>query len=139
MKVDRHYKQIRALLFYTKTFLGDPNAEVACLFAAGTGITPMVKIIKWFWDKVKKAETSRKVVLIYWNKSENDIIWHDVWKELAAKESSWFYFFSICTEPGPKYTGLTGRPSSKQIQDILDSISNEVSNSKAKQGYDRNN
>jgi len=115
-------------------FLSNPTTEVVFLLAGGTGITPMIRIIEWHLEKAKKGENSRRVILIYWNRTQDDIIWRDVWEELVKEESKWFHFFPVCTGSLGNWTGLTGRPSSKQIQGFIDKLPKDISQSKARQG-----
>ena len=56
------------------------------LLAAGTGITPMCKLIQAI-EKLSHTDskTSRAVLLLDFNKTEKDIIWNDLLKEATEK------------------------------------------------------
>ncbi|XP_071455196.1 cytochrome b5 reductase 4 [Hetaerina americana] len=53
------------------------------LLAAGTGITPMVRIIQWALQI--SSTQCKKVTLIFFNKTENDIIWREQLDKLMAE------------------------------------------------------
>ena len=56
------------------------------LFAAGTGITPMCKLIQAI-EKLSQIDSkpSRSVLLMDFNKTQKDIIWNDLLKETTEK------------------------------------------------------
>ena len=56
------------------------------LLAAGTGITPMCKLIQAI-EKLSQTDSkpSRSVLLMDFNKTQKDIIWNDLLKETTEK------------------------------------------------------
>lgn len=55
------------------------------LFAAGTGITPMTSLIAWTLNS-----TRLNIKLIYFNKTENDILWRKQFDKLACESQRYF-------------------------------------------------
>lgn len=52
------------------------------LFAAGTGITPMTSLIAWTLNS-----TRLNIKLIYFNKTETDILWRKQFDKLASENT----------------------------------------------------
>ncbi|KAM6279328.1 cytochrome b5 reductase 4-like isoform 3-T3 [Porphyrio hochstetteri] len=61
------------------------TSEDLFLLAAGTGFTPMVKLLSWALTKVSHLRT---VKLIFFNKTEDDILWRNQLEQLALKDES---------------------------------------------------
>jgi len=63
----------------------DGMAKKVGVVAAGTGITPMISIIRWILTKRLDAE----LFLVFANKTEGDIIFRDEWeRDVRASELS---------------------------------------------------
>lgn len=76
------------------------------LFAAGTGFTPMVRLIYHCLHVNYKKE--RKVKLIFFNKTEKDILWRDQLDALAATFEN-FTSEYVLSEADDSWKGQRGR------------------------------
>ncbi|XP_067882975.1 cytochrome b5 reductase 4 [Heterodontus francisci] len=74
------------------------------LLAAGTGFTPMIKIINF----TLKIPSLRKIRLMFFNKKERDILWRDQLSQLASKDKR-FEVEYILSEPHPEWAGKRGK------------------------------
>ena len=72
--------------------------------AGGTGITPMISIIRWILTRKIDAE----LALIFANKKQEDIIFRQEW-ERAVQEHPNFHCHHVLEQPPPGWTGSTGR------------------------------
>jgi len=72
--------------------------------AGGTGITPMISIIRWILAKSLKVELS----LVYANKTEADIIFREEWDENAREHAS-FRCYHVLERPPAGWTQGVGR------------------------------
>ncbi|XP_007484329.1 cytochrome b5 reductase 4 isoform X1 [Monodelphis domestica] len=79
--------------------------EELFLLAAGTGFTPMVKILNYALTNITSL---RKVKLMFFNKTEGDILWRNQLEQLADKEKRFEVEF-ILSEPTSEWTGKQGR------------------------------
>jgi ferredoxin-NADP reductase len=71
--------------------------------AGGSGITPFMSMIR----DVSDHGLDRQITLIYGNRSEDDIIYHEELTALAARLAN-FTYVPVVEEPGPAYTGEKG-------------------------------
>jgi len=93
------------------------------LLAAGTGFTPMVSLITW------ALRSSRlKVKLLFFNRSEKDIIWEEQLEKLMT-DNSRFSVEHILSEPSSQWTGKTGCVSLSFLQSYLPVSSLDIPNS----------
>ncbi|XP_038655208.1 cytochrome b5 reductase 4 isoform X3 [Scyliorhinus canicula] len=74
------------------------------LMAAGTGFTPMIKLINFSL----KMSSFRKIRLMMFNKTEKDIVWRDQLDLLASKDKR-FEVEYILSEPHLEWTGKRGK------------------------------
>ncbi|XP_059501246.1 cytochrome b5 reductase 4 isoform X2 [Stegostoma tigrinum] len=74
------------------------------LLAAGTGFTPMIKLI----NLALKIPSFRKVQLMFFNKTEKDILWRDQLDQLALKDKR-FKVEYILSEPHSEWMGKRGK------------------------------
>ncbi|XP_043542935.1 cytochrome b5 reductase 4 isoform X1 [Chiloscyllium plagiosum] len=74
------------------------------LLAAGTGFTPMIKLINF----ALKIPSFRKLQLLFFNKTEEDILWRDQLDQLALKDKR-FTVEYILSEPHPEWRGKRGK------------------------------
>ncbi|CAH1800032.1 unnamed protein product [Owenia fusiformis] len=78
------------------------------LLAAGTGFTPMIKLInKTVSNKHKSIKDTK---LMFFNKTEKDILWHEQLNELEAANER-FAVSHVLSQAGSDWSGLTGRVS----------------------------
>ena len=61
------------------------NVRNLVIVYAGTGLTPMIKVIKEFFKNSKNKKTKCTLTILSFNKTEKDIIWKD---KLEALEKS---------------------------------------------------
>ncbi|XP_078011378.1 cytochrome b5 reductase 4 isoform X2 [Phascolarctos cinereus] len=81
------------------------DLEELFLLAAGTGFTPMVKILNYALANITNL---RKVKLMFFNKTEEDILWRNQLEQLADKERRFEVEF-ILSEPTCEWIGKQGR------------------------------
>ncbi|GAB1605537.1 cytochrome b5 reductase 4-like [Argonauta hians] len=75
------------------------------LLAAGTGITPMVKLI---YDMMKDPKrTYKSIKLMFFNKTEADIIWREEFDKLA-KQDERFLVSYVLSQPDGQWSGPSG-------------------------------
>lgn len=72
------------------------------LLAAGTGITPMIKVM------LAALSQKKSVHLMFFNKTEQDIIWHKELEELTCKSDGRFKVSHVLSRPSAAWTGSTG-------------------------------
>lgn len=89
----------------------DGMAKRVGFVAGGTGITPMISIIRWILAKGLDAELS----LLFANKTEADIIFRDEW-EANAREHANFHVYHVLEDPPPGWTQGTGRITAELLQ-----------------------
>ncbi|OCT78306.1 cytochrome b5 reductase 4 [Xenopus laevis] len=75
------------------------------LIAAGTGITPFVRLLQHVLTCVSSL---RKAKLIFFNKQEEDILWKEQVEELSLADKRFEAQF-ILSEPSVKWTGHKGQ------------------------------
>jgi len=104
----------------------DTSFSILVMFAAGTGITPMSRILLDISKRLEAGEPSSHshAVLLFWNKMEDDIIWGEEFLALShtttksnkkGKGNKWFSYFPVLTQPTSSWKGLTGRPSQEHV------------------------
>jgi cytochrome-b5 reductase len=72
--------------------------------AGGTGITPMISIIRWILAKGLEVELS----LVFANKTEADIIFREEW-EANAREHANFHCYHVLEHPPARWSQGIGR------------------------------
>jgi len=82
----------------------DGRAKRAGFVAGGTGITPMISIIRWILAKGLDVE----IFLVFANKSEADIIFRDEW-DANVREHANFHAYHVLEEPPVGWTEGRGR------------------------------
>jgi cytochrome-b5 reductase len=92
----------------------DGMAKRAGFVAGGTGITPMISIIRWILAKGLPAELS----LIFANKSEADIIFRDEW-EANEREHANFHVYHVLEQPPAGWTQGKGRITEEVLREHL--------------------
>ncbi|XP_068137685.1 melanocortin-2 receptor accessory protein 2 isoform X3 [Hyperolius riggenbachi] len=75
------------------------------LLAAGTGFTPFAKLLTCILNSSPKL--NRKVKLIFFNKTEDDILWWDQLKKLSSADKRFEAQF-IVSEPSTSWNGCIG-------------------------------
>lgn len=77
------------------------EVEDLFLLAAGTGFTPMVTVLNYALAHVSSL---RKVKLIFFNKTEDDIIWRCQLEKLALRDKR-FHVEFVLSAPSPEWNG----------------------------------
>ena len=82
----------------------DGMAKRVGFVAGGTGITPMIAIIRWILMKQLEVD----LFLLYANKTEADIIFQEEWKR-AGREHQNFHCYHVLEQPPAGWSEGTGR------------------------------
>lgn len=85
------------------------------LLAAGTGFTPMVKILNYALTYIPCL---RKVKLMFFNKTEDDIIWRSQLEKLAFRDKRFDVEF-VLSAPTSDWNGKQGHISPALLSDFL--------------------
>lgn len=85
------------------------------LLAAGTGFTPMVKILNYALTNIPSL---RKVKLMFFNKTEDDIIWRSQLENLAFKDKRYDIEF-VLSAPTSGWNGKQGHISPALLSEFL--------------------
>uniref|UniRef100_A0A8B9SEM2 Cytochrome b5 reductase 4 n=1 Tax=Apteryx owenii TaxID=8824 RepID=A0A8B9SEM2_APTOW len=83
--------------------------------AAGTGFTPMVKLLNFALTEVSSLRTAK---LIFFNKTEDDILWRNQLEQLALKDERFEVQF-VLSEPAKDWMGKQGRISSSLLSGFV--------------------
>jgi ring-1,2-phenylacetyl-CoA epoxidase subunit PaaE len=89
-------------------FYAEPDADKArhiVLFAAGSGVTPLMAIAK----SILKMESGSRITLIYGNRSEESIIFKQKIDELQNQYGNRFNVQHLLTRPSDFWVGHKGR------------------------------
>ncbi|NXI45323.1 NB5R4 reductase, partial [Galbula dea] len=90
-------------------------SEDVFLLAAGTGFTPMVKLLNFTLSEVRCLRT---VKLMFFNKTEDDILWRNQLEQLALKDERFEVQF-ILSQPAKDWVGKQGKISSSLLSDFV--------------------
>jgi cytochrome-b5 reductase len=82
----------------------DGMAKKVGFVAGGTGITPMISIIRWILAKSVKAE----LFLLFANKTDSDIIFREEW-EANQREHATFHYYHVLEHPPAGWSQGMGR------------------------------
>nr|XP_009666606.1 PREDICTED: cytochrome b5 reductase 4 isoform X2 [Struthio camelus australis] len=85
------------------------------LLAAGTGFTPMVKVLNFVLTEVSSLRTAK---LIFFNKTEDDILWRNQLEQLALRDERFEVQF-VLSEPTKDWVGKQGRISSSLLSGFM--------------------
>ncbi|KAM9234333.1 cytochrome b5 reductase 4 [Dugong dugon] len=85
------------------------------LLAAGTGFTPMVKILTYALTNIPSL---RKVKLMFFNKTEDDIIWRSQLEKLTFKDERFDIEF-VLSAPTSEWNGKQGHISPALLSEFL--------------------
>ena len=93
------------------------------LFAAGSGVTPILSILKSILFK----EIQSKVVLVYSNRSTEKMIFRDVLNSLVAQFADRFKIIHFLTQGNPDLEHIQGRIDKNRTLNILRDYGNDAS------------
>lgn len=86
--------------------------------AGGSGITPFMSMIR----EVSDRGLERHITLIYGNRTEDDIIYHDELSTLSERHAN-IRYVPVIEKPGPAYTGEKGFMSGDLIEGLAGGLS----------------
>ncbi|XP_071492807.1 cytochrome b5 reductase 4-like [Diadema antillarum] len=93
------------------------KVHTAYFIAAGTGITPMIKLIR---KGLMEEDTSSKLKLLLFNKTEKDIMWREDLDKCVEKSNGRFEVTHILSaETSPTWKGRRGRISEQLVSDLI--------------------
>jgi len=98
------------------TTIDSKNARHLVFFGAGSGITPLMAILK----SALIIEPNSRVSLIYGNRTEDAIIFKKELDDLQQEHGSRMQVTHILSQPGNDWNGYTGRINSDMINKILE-------------------
>jgi ferredoxin-NADP reductase len=90
------------------------HSKNSVFIAGGSGITPFMSMVNEIYD----AGLDRNVTLIYGNRTDENIIFHDRLSRLASGYSN-FKYVPVISEPGKSYGGKCGFIDSGCIKDVV--------------------
>jgi cytochrome-b5 reductase len=93
------------------------------MIAGGTGITPMLQIIR---AALKNPHDRTKISLIYANVNLDDILLRKELDELAANHASRFSVFYVLNNPPVPWNGGVGFVSKEHIKELLPAVSTDI-------------
>lgn len=100
------------------------SSRTLVMFAGGSGITPLISIIK----SALVLEPNSKVILVYQNRNESSIIFNELISELLLKYKDRFKVLHYLSQPSPEWGGIKGRLSGNEIKKILKDTSSGCPN-----------
>ncbi len=97
----------------------DPGQEIEYIFfAGGSGITPMIPMIK----SILHVEPKSNCTLVYQNRNQDSIIFKNALEILERENPGRFRVIHILSRPGYGWSGRRGRINRPAIADILTGI-----------------
>ena len=114
VSVGDHLEIMEPMGMFTTTY-DQANERNAVFFGGGSGITPLMSILR----SILLKEPKSKVSLVYGNRSEEYIIFNDLIKSLEEKYPDRFRAIHILENGSAEYSG---RPSEEMILDICSSL-----------------
>ncbi|XP_059124310.1 cytochrome b5 reductase 4 isoform X3 [Peromyscus eremicus] len=91
------------------------DVEDLFLLAAGTGFTPMVNVLNY---ALTSMSSLRKAKLMFFNKTEDDIIWRCQLEKLALKDKRFDVEF-VLSAPSSEWNGKQGHVSPALLSEFL--------------------
>ncbi|KAM7420043.1 hypothetical protein PAMA_014652 [Pampus argenteus] len=91
------------------------DVTVLYLLAAGTGFTPMARLITLARQDI---DTIRKIKLLFFNRREEDILWRCQLDALAANDERFLVEY-VLSEPCESWTGRRGPVDESMLKDFL--------------------
>ncbi|XP_040205979.1 cytochrome b5 reductase 4 isoform X2 [Rana temporaria] len=91
------------------------EVEDIFLLVAGTGFTPTVKLLN---HVLNGSNTLRKVKLIFFNKTEDDILWREQLEKLSSTDRRFETQF-VLSEPNDSWTGCKGQISTSLLSESI--------------------
>ena len=98
------------------------KSDFILLLAAGTGITPMCKVIQFINDYCTKNKSKKRILLLNFNKTKDDIIWRNQLENLKKSEEFQFEIENILSQD-EQWNGYKGRISADLLTKMLPKLS----------------
>ncbi|SDI45158.1 ring-1,2-phenylacetyl-CoA epoxidase subunit PaaE/hypothetical protein [Sinosporangium album] len=95
-----------------------PTARELVLLAAGSGVTPMMSVIR----TLLAADSHSRLTLIYGNRTEDDVIFADELSALCDRHPDRLTVRHVLTQPSATWTGGTGRLTPETLRRELDEL-----------------
>ncbi|XP_042299387.1 cytochrome b5 reductase 4-like isoform X1 [Sceloporus undulatus] len=92
------------------------EVEELFLLAGGTGFTPMVKLLNY---ALTSSNTLRVAKLMFFNKTEDDILWRSQLEQLAHNDAR-FHIQFVLSEPKIGWTGKQGKISTSFLSEFVE-------------------
>ncbi|KAG9510222.1 Cytochrome b5 reductase 4, partial [Fragariocoptes setiger] len=93
--------------------------SVWLLLAAGTGLTPMIRTIAYLLSK--PCEKIKNVKLLFFNRTQQDMVWHDEFARLQERHSGRFQCEHILSdENSDQWTGAHGHVNIDMLAKFID-------------------
>lgn len=99
------------------------NATFITLLAAGTGFTPMCKVIQMLYHLSQKEKSKKQILLLNFNKTEKDIIWYDSLTRISNNEYFEFKIENVLSQD-QNWNGHKGRVSKNLLETVLPKMEN---------------
>ena len=87
-------------------FILRPPLRDTVFIATGTGIAPFRSMLHWLLDDETRHQ-SKQLSLVFGNRTEKDIYYHDEFVKLAEQHAN-FHYLPTLSRGGPRWTGLRG-------------------------------
>ncbi|XP_067675177.1 cytochrome b5 reductase 4-like [Haliotis asinina] len=94
------------------------------LMAAGTGFTPMVRLL--YHTLVEEQDSKRRVKMMFFNKTKKDILWKDQLDELQSKGDRLAVTY-VLSEPDSEWEGPKGRVREELLKKEMPSMDDGAS------------
>lgn len=114
MKVGNEYEVLPPMGSFTPE-LKPENAKHYVIVGGGSGITPLISIIK----SMLAVEADSSLLLIYQNRSEDSIIFKDQLQSLKSKYDERLKVVHVLSKPEGPWEGPKGRLDGQLIKDII--------------------
>lgn len=98
------------------------SCRTVILIAAGTGLTPMIRVLNYLIQQIQDGKT-KKIVLLFFNKTRNDILCQQELQTVADQYKFEVHF--ILSRPDVQWTGETGYVRGELLQRLLPSKSDQ--------------
>ena len=104
--------------------LKNEHEKTYILFAGGSGITPLMSILK----SILAIETKSKITLVYQNRDENSIIFKKDLDKIKEEHEDRFNQIYVLSKPKDQWAGYKGRMDAAMANDLLlDIAENKIS------------
>ncbi|CAG8491021.1 13221_t:CDS:10, partial [Gigaspora margarita] len=134
------YTRLIGALPTAKTFLLNPDSPDGCWdklymiagnYLSGTGITPMLQLIKYYLKQSKKQKkdndkyvTYKRMHLLFGNRKIEDVIEGELLEDIALSSREQLTVTYCLSEPPPDWGGLRGRINKPIIQAWMNLMQN---------------